>query len=218
MDATQLKQVVADHKKWLSGDGGRRADLIRADLTDADLTDADLTDADLSGADLTDADLTDADLIRADLTDADLTGADLRRADLSGANLKGANLIRADLSGSKGLLSPSQYITKHFKTTQDGIIVYKAVGLYRNAPATWKLKPKSVLTEVCNFVPTDTCGCGINVATLKWVKAETDSRAIWKCLIRWKWMAGVCVPYNTDGKIRCEKLELVEIVRKAQGE
>lgn len=30
------------------------------------------------------------------------------------------------------------------------------------------------------------------------------------------WLADVVVPYNTDGKIRCGKAELVKIVKEAQ--
>jgi len=60
---------------------------------------------------------------------------------------------------------------------------------------------------------TDVCGCGINVAPLEWVKRNYKG-VIWKVLIRWEWLAGVCVPYNTDGKIRCERVELVEVVEK----
>ena len=37
-------------------------------------------------------------------------------------------------------------------------------------------------------------------------------KKIWKLLIRWEWLPGVVVPYNTDGKIRCERAELVEVV------
>lgn len=28
-----------------------------------------------------------------------------------------------------------------------------------------------------------------------------------------EWLPGVCVPYNTDGKIRCERVELLEVVK-----
>lgn len=45
------------------------------------------------------------------------------------------------------------------------------------------------------------------------MSAETD---VWKVLIRWEWLAGVCVPYNTDGKIRCERVKLVEIVENKE--
>ena len=78
-----LEKILEEHKKWLSGDGGIRANLSRADLSEAglrgaDLTEADLTEADLSGAYLRGADLSGADLTRADLTEADLSGANLR--------------------------------------------------------------------------------------------------------------------------------------------
>ena len=73
--ADELKIILANHKKWLSGYEGARADLRGADLRGADLRGADLRDADLTGAVLTGAVLTDAVLRGAILRDADLTGA-----------------------------------------------------------------------------------------------------------------------------------------------
>lgn len=68
MTATELKEILEKHKKWLNGeDGGERADLHNADLRGADLI-----GANLSGA---------------NLRDANLSGADLRLANLSGTNL-----------------------------------------------------------------------------------------------------------------------------------
>lgn len=113
MNIEELKKILADHKKWLydepgkkrailqdadmknaylRGDNLRRADLCRADLRGADLREADLFKADLRGANLEDADLRDADL-----RGADLRGANLRRADISDADLRGADLQGADL-------------------------------------------------------------------------------------------------------------------------
>jgi hypothetical protein len=119
----ELKAVLAEHVKWLRGEGVSRANLTGANLRDADLTGADLSGANLRYANLRyanlrDANLRDADLIGANLRDANLIGADLsganlryanlryanlrdanlRDADLTGANLIGANLIGADLS------------------------------------------------------------------------------------------------------------------------
>ena len=90
-----LPAILTDHKLWLSGNGGKRADLSWADLSWANLSRADLAEADLSGADLSEADLSWADLSWADLSGANLSWANLSRADLSGANL-----FRADLSGA----------------------------------------------------------------------------------------------------------------------
>ena len=87
-----LKKILADHKKWLNGDGGIRADLRGADLRGADLSGAYLRGAYLRGADLRRAYLRGADLSGADLRGADLSGADLTRADLTEADLRGANL------------------------------------------------------------------------------------------------------------------------------
>ena len=72
MKREDLAVILEDHKKWISGDGGKKADL--------------------SGADLSEADLSGADLRWANLREADLSGADL-----SGANLRAANgVIFAD--------------------------------------------------------------------------------------------------------------------------
>ena len=208
MEKDVLNRILNTHKKWLKGeDDGIRANLGGADLSYADLSYADLSRADLSRANLGGADLSCADLIRANLGGADLSYANLSYANLSGANLKGTNL-----SGAKGVLSATDYMQSKFGRTNDGYIVYKTFGGSYAASGKWEIKPGSVLTENVNFNRTETCGCGINVAPLEWVRGHYDGD-IWRCLIRWEWLPGVCVPYNTDGKIRCEEVELLEIVR-----
>jgi hypothetical protein len=86
--AEEIKAILAEHGKWLRGEGGSEADLRRADLRGADLR----------GAVLSRAVLRRAVLSRANLSEAVLSEADLREADLSGADLRGANLSRANLS------------------------------------------------------------------------------------------------------------------------
>ena len=156
------------------------------------------------------ADLSGANLRRADLRRADLSCADLRCADLSDADLR-----CADLSGAV-LMSSINYMETHFERTADGYIVYKCFGGQYKPPEKWEIKPGSVIEETVNPLRTVTCGCGINVAPLEWVRREHPGKEIWKLLIRWEWLPGVVVPYNTDGKIRCERAELVEV--KADGE
>ncbi|MBD3306559.1 pentapeptide repeat-containing protein, partial [candidate division KSB3 bacterium] len=46
----ELKNILENHKKWLDGTGGDRADLRDADLRDADLGGAVLYGANLYGA------------------------------------------------------------------------------------------------------------------------------------------------------------------------
>jgi uncharacterized protein YjbI with pentapeptide repeats len=136
---------------------------------------------------------------------ADLSGADLRSADLSGANL----------SGTKDVLDASAWLTANFEQDELGVIVYKRI---RNAhgetsykpPAHWVIEPGSFLTEVCNPLPTEGCGCGVNFATKKWVADNYEYADVWKCRIRWIDLAGTVVPYRTDGKARCARLELLE--------
>ena len=73
----ELRSILESHKKWLAGEGDKRAYLSGADLR---------------GADLRNADLRYADLRRANLSGADLRGAYLSGADLRGAKLRGAYL------------------------------------------------------------------------------------------------------------------------------
>ena len=192
-----LKESKAKATEYLSG-----ADLRRADLSGADLSDADLSGADLS----------DADLRRADLSGADLSGADLRRADLSGADLSGADLIGANLSGSQGLLDAINYMEAHFERTDEGYIVYKSFNENYHAPETWQIEPGEIIEETVNCDRTTEYGCGINVAPLEWLRRNGCNQP-YKLLIRWEWMPGVVVPYNTDGKIRCSKAQVLEAVK-----
>jgi hypothetical protein len=105
MSKEELAKIIAEHAKWIRGEGGARANLSganlsRANLSRAYLSRADLSGANLSGAGLSGADLSGAGLSGADLSGADLSGAYLSCAYLSGADLSGAYLSCADLSGA----------------------------------------------------------------------------------------------------------------------
>ena len=226
MNEAKLKEILEKHQLWLNTeDGGIRADLSCADLSCADLSCANLSCANLSyanlrGADLSCANLSGANLSCADLSCANLSGANLRCADLSGANLSGANLSGAnlryaDLSGAN-LISAVNFIDAHFERVNDGYIAYKTFGGSYPPPKSWEIKPGSVISETVNFDRCTECGSGINVAPLGWVADQHDGKEIWKVLIRWEWLAGVCVPYTSDGKIRCERVELLEVVANEQ--
>lgn len=107
MKKEELDRIIANHVKWLRGDGGKRADLREANLAGVNLevtnlVKSDLREANLSGANLRSADLSGACLCRVNLRKADLNfaylhGADLRRADIHETNLEGARLEGANL-------------------------------------------------------------------------------------------------------------------------
>ena len=203
MTADQLKAVLDAHALWLKGEGaGQRANLHEADLR---------------GADLREADLSEADLRWADLREADLSGANLRWADLSGADLSGANLSGAHLSGAQGIFDPCAWLAANCKRVRGGIEAYKTFGLYNQPPESWKQEPGAEISEVVNPNPTDDCGCGVNVATLDWVRRNSDKNLpIWKVLVKWEWMVGAVVPYGTDGKFRVPRAKLVEVVETTE--
>jgi len=224
--ALSVKGMITINRKKKGGEMiVKRADLRRANLSDANLSmanlrqanlsDANLIGADLGGADLSMANLIGADLRRANLSEANLRGADLRQADLSEANLsmanlRGADLSEANLSGSKGLLDPISWMSK-FKQSKSGVIVYKMIGKtqYRS-PDNWIIQPDNYLSEVCNPCRTSECACGVNFGTLEWCEKNYTDADLWECEIEWIDLAGVVVPYNTDGKARCSRLKLIK--------
>ena len=199
MTREKLQDILTQHQLWLNNESGERADLRGADLRGADLRDADLRDADLQ----------DADLCRANLFRANLSGTNLSDADLSDADLRDANL-----SDAKGLISAADYLARTFERTEEGYVAYKTFNATYRAPGDWVIAPGQVISENVNSNRCQSCGCGINVAPLLWVRDNynTDTHQVWKVLIRWEWLAGVCVPYMTDGKVRCERVELLEVV------
>ena len=209
----ESKEMAAEYLRRanLSDADLRRADLSGADLSGANLRRANLSDADLRRANLSGADLRRANLSDADLRRADLSDADLRRADLSGADLRRADLSGANLSGSQGLLDAINYMEAHFERTDEGYIVYKSFNENYSAPDSWKIEPGEIIEETVNCDKATECGCGINVASLEWVRINGCNQP-YKLLIRWEWLPGVVVPYNTDGKIRCSKAQILEAV------
>lgn len=183
MTREQLQEIMDAHALWLGNyEAGARADLSWADLT------------------------------RANLSGANLTWADLTWANLSWANLSRANLSGADLSGAKGLFDPTEWIAANFKRARDGIIAYKTFGQQYASPKHWTIEPGSEISEVVNPLPTLDCACGVNVATLEWCRTDHQDADVWELLVKWEWMIGAVVPYNTDGKFRVPRAKLIRIV------
>jgi hypothetical protein len=188
------------------------ANLRDANLRRADLHGANLRGANLRGANLRGADLRGANLGSANLGSANLDNASLRGASLSGASLRGAYLNGVDLSGARGLLDAADWLSR-FERDADGVIAYKRIGKTDfPMPGTWTIKPGAVLVEVPNPERCTECGCGVNFGTREWCERYCVDADLWRCRIAWIDLAGVVVPYNTDGKARCARLTLIEIV------
>ena len=195
----------------LSGSNLSGSNLRSADLSGSNLSGSNLSGSNLSGSNLRGSNLRGSNLRGSNLSGSNLSGSNLRSADLSGSNLSGSNL-----SGSTGIMSAIAFMDAHFERTKDGFIAYKTFGSNYYPNDDWKIEPDSVLSEVVNPDRACSCGCGINVAPLSWVKdnATNGGRlSIWKVLIRWEWLMGVVVPFGSDGKVRCEKVELIEVVK-----
>jgi hypothetical protein len=208
----ELQEIIDKHKHWLNKDC-EGWESMKADLSDTVLNGVNLRGVDLYGANLSRAKLCGADLSGADLSWVNLRYSNLRGADLSSADLSSADLRGADLSCAKNVLSPIDYLKENFEFTSDGIVAYKVFNGTYTPPKKWVIQSGSIITENCDSNRTEVCGCGINVASLEWIKRHYTGD-IWEVLIRWEWLAGVVVPYNTDGKIRCERCELLEIVER----
>jgi len=192
----------------------QRADLSGANLQGANLYGAYLYRAYLYGAKLQIAYLQEADLQGASLSGADLQGANLRGADLRGAKLRGANLYGANLSGCNGLIDPSEWIKEYGERCEDGYVFYKTFGNEYPSPDNWKIEPGEYITEVVNPDRTCECACGVNVGTLKWITKNYPNAEVYKVLIECWDLPSVVVPYNTDGKIRCGRVKILEKVEK----
>ena len=207
ISASELSEIISSHKEWLDNNkDSKRANLSVANLSRANLSRANLLGANLSGADLSGANLSGTNLLRANLSVANLSRANLLGADLSGADLSGANL-----SGAKGLRNARDFLSQ-FESDSTGIFVYKTFNSEYSSPKGWIIEENSILVENVNPLPTVDCGCGINIATLEWVKKNNNTnREIWKLHIDWIDLGDCVVPYNTDGKFRVGRATIVSL-------
>ena len=160
------------------------------------------------------ANLSNADLRYANLSNADLSNANLSNANLRYANLSNANLSGANLSGAQGLKRAADFLSQ-FKQDDLGLLVYKRIegvnGDTQYSPnPNWTIKKGEFLEENPNPTKTQECGCGVNFGTLQYCKENYRNADLWLCRILWIDLADVIVPFGTDGKARCARLQLVK--------
>ena len=143
----------------------------------------------------------------------------LEKADMSNCTFidtpLSENILGVNLSQSKGLLNPLSFMYENFATNEDGFIVFKAFGeTFYKMPAIWEIKEGLFLNEEVNYNRTEECGCGVNFATRDWIEKNFSNSfkhiTVWECLLHFRDLALLCVPYKTDGKARCGRLQLIK--------
>jgi len=218
-------QDVDFYKSNLAGSNFRRSDISGTRFNNCHLANVSFRSAQLAacsfiGSALTKATFTLASLEGVSFTDAILDGShftksallccDFRGADLCGTTLVSALISECDFSGARSMPNAIDYLKENFEFTSEGMIAYKTFGDEFNPNLNWDIKEGAVISENVNWNRFNDCGCGINVAPYSWVSCHYSGK-IWKILIRWEWLSGVVVPYDTNGKIRCERAEIVEV-------
>lgn len=153
--------------------------------------------------------------------DCVLDGTTFQNCYFSGTSFPGCSLdnvtlehVRGlNLSGAK-LTTMEQRLDRMFEKDKYGYIAYKVFGMYFAPPASWEIKPGSIITEAVSRELTEDCSYGVNVGTARWILRNTAGNVdVWKVRIRFPWIADLIVPNNTEGKVRCAKVELLRTVQ-----
>ncbi|KKN59955.1 hypothetical protein LCGC14_0537050 [marine sediment metagenome] len=192
-------------KKTLEKAVDEKVDLSFADLRFADLSSAYLVFAKLRFAELREADLSSANLSFADLRFADLHSADLRSTDLSFAKLSHATFRFAKgikintcllniLRYQKGKLRAFRWQTK-----------YEVGKTYKEA------------IKNCDKDEGNSCGRGLNLATLEWCLQDTNFD-LSKTYVEVEFDVKdiIAIPYASDGKFRVQKFRVIRKIPKEE--
>lgn len=143
-----------------------------------------------------------------------MQGSSFIRCNLFGTRFDESRISECDFSQSSGALNPSDWMAENLERHEDGYIAYKTFEAVRLSNPNWKIEPGSVINEMVNAGITESCGCGINVSTLRWQEENQPifhkKGPIWRCLIRWEWLPSVVIPWGTNGKFRCGRVELLD--------
>ena len=137
---------------------------------------------------------------------ADLSSADLHSADLSSANLRFANLRSAKniskfrttplyiLQDQVGKIRAYKLVNKNNEGPYNGGIIYK--------------KGKTYTVKKVNKNENESCGAGINLATLDWCLSKYIEG--YKILIaEFTKKDIVAIPIGSDGKFRVSKCKII---------
>lgn len=228
-DLSQASLKKANLKRTdLKGANLSKVNAWRANFSDADLHNATLDRGCFSEGNFTRANLSDisatyagfdaarffgatlcrASLVNTTLTDASIRVADLSDADISEAKLGSVDLYRSSLDNIKGFVNPMDFMANTFEKSADGYVVYTT--------CAEELTPGTTLERICNmdpqcceYVPVTGIHCW-DQENATFVSHYKDEN-LYKVLIRWEWLLGVCVPYSSfRSGIRCSKVEVLD--------
>ena len=177
-----------------------------------------LIEAVKKGAYLRGADLRGADLSGAYLSGAHLSGADLRGADLRGAYLSGAYLSGANLKGAELKTVYANNLLSILVNQKNNLIAYKYLNSSMVSPYQgFKYEiGKQYSVDDYDKSPLNSCGKGLNVATLEWCLKDVgcDIKNHKFIEVEFSPKDIIVIPYNSDGKFRVRKLKVIREVPK----
>jgi len=201
MDSNKLSEIIREHKKWLTGDGGQRANMRGANMQRANMRGANMQGANMRGADMRGADMRDANMRGADMQSANMQSADMQGANMRGANMRGADMQGTILDGINWLayigIVPNKSGTAYaYKvTTANGTgIAYSGIDYLNNDKFE-----EAVDTDVYTH-----CSHGINLATFSWCLNSFTDKSYRLFMFKFNVKDAVC-PVASDGKFRVSK-------------
>ena len=100
MTKEEIAAVLAEHKSWLEGNGGKRANMRYANMRGANMRYADMRGADMRYANMRYAKMEGANMESADMEGAKMEGANMEGANMRYANMRGANMRYANMRGA----------------------------------------------------------------------------------------------------------------------
>lgn len=130
----------------------------------------------------------------------------------NGAVLSGADLRGCDLRGAKGVNKAATSPMYLLRDQVGPIRLYKLVGATGESPIsrvtiTYEVG-KSYEVNDANTDETESCGAGINVASLDWCIREW--RRGWRVLlVEFQPEDIACIPIGSDGKVRLHRCTVV---------
>ena len=116
------------------------------------------------------------------------------------------------------IIGSNTYLKERFEKVEGGWHAYKIFGSMHAPPPDWKLEPGNWLEDPgLHDNPSTLCAPGINVANDRnWIVDFLYSENLYGNFDLWRVFipdeATIVVPFETDGKIRVNRLQLLEVI------